>query len=86
LRLIREEIETTYKLSLQQALEDIKLLKGDAEKKIVYAHPKFVEPMLKYIVQDFENARIAMNENKKLAMGVPILKGDNSFLAALKAI
>ena len=70
LRLIREEIETTYKLSLQQALEDIKLLKGDAEKKIVYAHPKFVEPMLKYIVQDFENARIAMNENNIGAMVV----------------
>ena len=62
LRLIREEIETTYKLTLKQTLEDIKLLKGDAEKKIVYAHPKFVEPMLEYIVQDFENARIAMND------------------------
>jgi type I restriction enzyme R subunit len=62
LRLIREEIETTYKLTLKQTLEDIKLLKGDAEKKIVYAHPKFVEPMLEYIVHDFENARIAMND------------------------
>jgi type I restriction enzyme R subunit len=63
LRLIREEIETKYKLTLQQALEDIKLLKGDAKKKIVYAHAKFVEPMLEYIVHDFENARIAMNDN-----------------------
>ena len=63
LRLIREEIETTYKLSLKQALEDIKLLKGDAEKKIVYSHRKFVEPMLDYIVRDFQNARIAMNDN-----------------------
>jgi len=63
LRLIREEIETKYKLSLQQALEDIKLLKGDTEKKIVYSHAKFVEPMLEYIVHDFENARIAMNDN-----------------------
>ena len=63
LRLIREEIETKYKLSLQQALEDIKLLKGDADKKQVYAHHKFVEPMLEYIVHDFENARISMNDN-----------------------
>lgn len=63
LRLIREEIETKYKLSLKQALEDIKLLKGNADKKVVYAHPKFVEPMLDYIVKDFENARIAMNDN-----------------------
>lgn len=63
LRLIREEIETTYKLNLNQALEDLKLLKGNTEKKIVYAHPKFVEPMLDYIVHDFENARIAMTDN-----------------------
>ena len=63
LRLIREEIETSYKLTLKQALEEIEILKGNADKKIVYAHPKFVEPMLDYIVQDFEKARIAMNDN-----------------------
>jgi type I restriction enzyme R subunit len=63
LRLIREEIETSYRLSLKQTLEDIQLLKGDAQKKIVYAHERFVEPMLDYIVQDFENARIGMNDN-----------------------
>ena len=63
LRLIREEIETNYKLTLKQALEEIEILKGNGDKKIVYAHPKFVEPMLDYIVQDFEKARISMNDN-----------------------
>lgn len=63
LRLIREEIETKYKLSLKQALESIEILKGNTDKKLVYAHPKFVEPMLDYIVSDFEKARIAMNDN-----------------------
>jgi len=63
LRLIREEIETNYKLTLKQALEEIEILKGNADKKVVYAHPKFVEPMLDYIVQDFEKARIASNDN-----------------------
>lgn len=63
LRLIREEIETSYKLTMQQALEEIEILKGNADKKIVYAHNKFVEPMLDYILQDFEKARIAMNDN-----------------------
>lgn len=63
LRLIREEIETSYHLKLKQALQDIEILKGDSDKKLVYAHPKFVEPMLEYIVQDFEKARIAMNDN-----------------------
>jgi len=63
LRLIREEIETNYKLSLQKTLEEIEILKGNADKKQVYAHEKFVEPMLDYIVKDFEQARITMNNN-----------------------
>jgi len=63
LRLIREEIETSYKLTLQKALEEIEILKGNADKKLVYAHPKFVEPMLDYIVKDFEKARITTNNN-----------------------
>jgi len=63
LRLIREEIETSYKLTMKQALEEIEILKGNADKTTVYAHHKFVEPMLDYIVQDFEKARIAMNDN-----------------------
>ena len=63
LRLIREEIETGYKLSLQEALKEIEILKGNADKKVVYAHFKFVEPMLKYIVDDFERSRVSMNDN-----------------------
>jgi type I restriction enzyme R subunit len=63
LRLIREEIETNYKLNLKKTLEEIEILKGNADKKMVYAHEKFVEPMLDYIVKDFEQARIAMNNN-----------------------
>ncbi len=63
LRLIREEIETSYKLTLKEALKEIEILKGNADKTAVYAHHKFVEPMLDYIVKDFEQARIAMNDN-----------------------
>lgn len=63
LRLIREDIETSYKLNLQKTLEEIEILKGNADKKVVYAHEMFVEPMLDYIVKDFEQARISMNDN-----------------------
>ena len=63
LRLIREEIDTSYRLTLQNALEEIKILKGNADKKTIYAHEKFVEPMLNYIVKDFESARIANGNN-----------------------
>jgi len=63
LRLIREEIETSYKMIMKKTLEDIEVLEGNADKKIVYAHRKFVEPMLDYIVSDFERARITLNDN-----------------------
>ena len=70
LRLIREEIEASYKLTLQNALEEIEILKGNADKRVVYAHSKFVEPMLDYIVKDFEKARIATNNNNIAGMVV----------------
>ncbi|WP_422004978.1 type I restriction endonuclease subunit R [Roseivirga pacifica] len=63
LRLIREEIETSYQMALQKALEDIKVLEGEGKRKIVYAHPKFVEPMLDYIVEDFQNSRLRFDDN-----------------------
>lgn len=63
LRLIREEIASNYKLELQKALDEIEVLEGAFDKRIIYAHPKFVEPMLDYIVEDFEKSRIAFGDN-----------------------
>lgn len=63
LRLIREEIATNYKLVLQQALADLQIQQGDLDKKQVYAHPTFVEPMLDYIIGDFEKSRSALNDS-----------------------
>jgi type I restriction enzyme R subunit len=57
LRLIREGIETEYKMQLEQALKEIEILKGDADKSAIYAHKTFAEPMLDYIVRDFVNSR-----------------------------
>jgi len=68
LRLIREEIETKYKLQLKETLEQIKLLKGMTHRKLVYAHPKFVEPMLDYIVEDFEDSRVMSGDRTTGAM------------------
>jgi type I restriction enzyme R subunit len=57
LKLIREGIETEYKIQLEQALKEVEILKGDADKKVIYAHKTFAEPMLDYIVRDFVNSR-----------------------------
>ncbi|HBJ85097.1 MAG TPA: restriction endonuclease subunit R [Verrucomicrobiales bacterium] len=62
LRLIREEIETKYKMQLKETLEQIKLLKDMKNRTLVYSHEKFVEPMLDYIVEDFENSRVMKND------------------------
>ena len=64
LRLIREEIETSYRLRLQKALEEIEILKGNSDKKFIYSHHKFVEPMLEYIINDFETTRITIGDNQ----------------------
>ncbi len=58
LRLIREDIEAKYRLKLKDELEQIKLLKDMGHRELVYAHPRFVEPMLDYIIQDFEQSRL----------------------------
>ncbi len=62
LRLIREEITTQYKIELQKALEEAEVKMGDVDRKLIYAHPSFVEPMLTYIVNDFEKSRGALND------------------------
>jgi type I restriction enzyme, R subunit len=62
LRLIREEIATNYRMVLQEALKEVEVQMGDVDKKLIYAHSSFVEPMLNYIVTDFEKSRGAMND------------------------
>jgi type I restriction enzyme R subunit len=57
LRLIREEIETNYKLVLQKALEAVEVLKGAIDRQSIFAYRHYVEPLLDYILQDFEGSR-----------------------------
>lgn len=63
LRLIREEIQTEYKIQLQEALARLEIQKGVLDKKQLYAHHNFVKPMLSYIVKDFEKSRLLFDEN-----------------------
>ena len=63
LRLIREEIATQYKMQLQQALENIQVQQGGIERKALFAHPRFVEAMLDYILRDFYQARITHGDD-----------------------
>lgn len=62
LKLIREGIETNYKILLEETIRKIEVLQGDVDRRQVYAHPRFVEPMLDYIVTDFEKSRKGFGE------------------------
>jgi type I restriction enzyme, R subunit len=70
LKLIREGIETKYKTQLQEALREVEILKGDVDKSEIYAHEKFVSPMLDYIVEDFTQSRIRLGDKTIGAMVV----------------
>jgi type I restriction enzyme, R subunit len=63
LKLIREGIETHYRIQLEKALKEVEILKGDADRRVIFAHHKFVEPMLDYIINDFVNSRIRFNDH-----------------------
>ncbi|MBO0343077.1 type I restriction endonuclease subunit R [Flagellimonas profundi] len=68
LKLIREEIETEYKIKLKQILDDLEIKKGDVERKYIYAHPSFVAPMLEYIINDFQTFRQLKDDSSLGAM------------------
>ena len=55
LRLMREDIETSYKDNLRAINEEIQ--RGDLSKEDIFAHPHYVEPMLDFIIEDFNRAR-----------------------------
>ena len=63
LRLIREEIATRYRMQLQQALAEIEVQQGGIGQKALYAHPRFVEAMLDYILQDFTQSRVVFGDS-----------------------
>ncbi len=55
LRLMREDIETSYKDNLRAINEEIQ--RGELSKEDIFAHPHYVEPMLDFILKDFNRAR-----------------------------
>jgi type I restriction enzyme R subunit len=63
LRLIREEIESSYKLKLKAIFENLKVREGDGDLDIIYAHRNFCEALLEYIVEDMRKSRIRHNDD-----------------------
>lgn len=57
LRLIREEIESSFKMEMKDVMKQIKLLKGDIKTADVYADKRFAKGLLDYIAKDLNEFR-----------------------------
>jgi len=57
LRLMREEIESSYSTKLKKVLDDLEVEKGELPKNLVLSHRNFVKPMLEYIFADLLKSR-----------------------------
>ncbi len=68
LKLLREEIETSYKDKLRRVQKEIEVKLGTLNKRELYAHEQFVRPMLDYILHDFRNSRIRFGDKTIGAM------------------
>lgn len=93
LKLIREEIETSYKSKLRETLASLEVQMGSIPKKELYAHPKFVSDMLTYILDDFRKGRklldssiggmIVCDSSEQAREIAEQLKGQDEFTYAL---
>lgn len=57
LRLIREEIEGSFKIEMKEVMEQIKVLHGDIKTADVYADRRFAQGLLDYITNDLNEFR-----------------------------
>ena len=63
LKLIREEIETTYRTQMADTLAQLEVQIGSIDKRELYAHPKFVKDMVKYIVEDYQRGKRILDDS-----------------------
>ena len=62
LRLIREGIKTEYRNALQEILAQLEILQGSIKKSELFAKPKYVNALAKYIIEDFRDSRVRLND------------------------
>lgn len=61
LKLLREAIETKFRAEINQVYDEI-VKQGEFTKSQIFAHQKFVEPLVDYIITDFKKSRVLHND------------------------
>jgi len=62
LRLIREGIKTEYKAALQEILAQLEVARGSINRRELFAKPKYVTALAKFIIEDFLESRIRLGD------------------------
>ncbi|KQS33838.1 type I restriction endonuclease [Dyadobacter sp. Leaf189] len=70
LRLIREEIQSSFKMEMKDLMQQIKLREGDIKASDVYADRKFARGLLDYITNDLQDFRDYWRDDSLGAMVV----------------
>lgn len=65
LKIIREDIETSYRKKLNDAYESVQKLveKGSVSKGLIIEHPTYVKALLRYIINDLVRFRVMQGDN-----------------------
>ncbi len=61
LKLIREGIETRFRNEVNEVMDSL-VEQGSVAKNLLFSHPKFVNPLVRYIIEDFRKSRVLHNE------------------------
>ncbi|MBA4411567.1 MAG: type I restriction endonuclease subunit R [Odoribacter sp.] len=57
LKLMREDIESNYRMEIEKVLEEVQLKRSDIKKERIIADPRYVEALLDYITADLIKSR-----------------------------
>ena len=63
LRLIREDIQSNYKIVLKKALDEIGVPRGSIKGRDALAKRSFTEPLIDYVVDDFKTTRVRLDDD-----------------------
>lgn len=68
LKLMREDIESNYRMELEKVLEEVKLKSNDIKKERIIADPRYVEALLDYITGDLIRSRTYFGDQSVAGM------------------
>jgi type I restriction enzyme R subunit len=68
LRLLREDVKTSFRVKMQEVMRDLREIDKLVKTEDVFKHPKYVVPLVEYIVDDYIQSQVALGDESIGAM------------------